>query len=103
MTALVLVTRNDNSIIGGESLLLDTYPVLEELRNNYPEQFHILTRVPATFQKIHYKRLVTTRIIVNHGHSHRESPVHIVSQVPHIVLGEHEEVGPIIISSYFLL
>ncbi|XP_065882702.1 gamma-butyrobetaine dioxygenase-like isoform X2 [Dysidea avara] len=69
--------RNDNSIIGGESLLLDTYPVLEELRNNYPEQFHILTRVPATFQKIHYKR---------------ESPVHIVSQVPHIVLGEHEEI-----------
>jgi len=91
----VLVIRNDDSIIGGESLLLDSYPIVEELRKNYPEQFNTLTRIPATFQKIHYKRLVTSiGTVVHCGHSHRESPVHIVSQVPHIVLGEDEEVRP---------
>jgi len=88
----VLVIRNDDSIIGGESLLLDSYPIVEGLRKNYPEQFNTLARIPATFQKIHHKRLVTIGSVVDCGHSHRDSPVHIVSQVPHIVLGEDEEV-----------
>ena len=60
-TASVLVNRYDDSVIGGESLLLDCYPILEDLRNNYPEQFHTLTRVPATFQSIHHTGSVTYR------------------------------------------
>ena len=45
-----------NDAIGGESLLLDTFPVLEEMRIKYPEEFDTLTRVPATFQRIHFDR-----------------------------------------------
>ena len=46
--------RNEPS--GGESLLVDSYPVLEELRAKHPEEFYTLTRVPTTFQRVHYKR-----------------------------------------------
>ena len=48
-----------NDVIGGESRLLDTFPVLEEMRIKYPEEFHTLTRVPATFQRMHTNRLVS--------------------------------------------
>ena len=48
--------RFDPCVNGGESILLDTYPVLEELRQKHPEHFATLARVPATFQKIHYER-----------------------------------------------
>ena len=58
MYFLIVSCRNDDDIIGGESLLLDTYPVLEEMRVQHPKEFHKLTRIPATFQKIHHKRLI---------------------------------------------
>ena len=45
-----------NDVIGGESLLLDTFPVLEEMRIKHPDEFHTLTRIPATFQRIHFDR-----------------------------------------------
>lgn len=48
--------RNDDMVVGGESLLLDAYPVLEEMRTQYPKEFDILTKIPATFQKVHHKR-----------------------------------------------
>ena len=50
--------RFDECIEGGESILLDAYPVVEEMRKTHPKQFEILTRVPATFQKVHYERLL---------------------------------------------
>ena len=31
---------------GGESVLVDTYPVVEELRRKHPKQFEVLTHVP---------------------------------------------------------
>ncbi len=31
-------------------MLLDMLPVVEDLRRKWPEHFHTLTRVPATFQ-----------------------------------------------------
>ena len=43
---------------GGESILLDAYPVMEELRQKHPEHFATLARVPATFQKVHYERYI---------------------------------------------
>ena len=36
--------------------MLDTYPVVKELRAKHPELFDVLTKVPATFQRIHYER-----------------------------------------------
>ena len=50
--------RFDPCVNGGESILLDTYPVLEELRQKHPEHFATLARVPATFQKVHYERYI---------------------------------------------
>lgn len=43
---------------GGESVVLDLFPVVEELRDKFPEHFQTLVRVPAVFQKIHYDRYV---------------------------------------------
>ncbi|XP_019855257.1 PREDICTED: trimethyllysine dioxygenase, mitochondrial-like [Amphimedon queenslandica] len=48
--------RNDSCIEGGHSLLLDVLPVVEEMRKNHHEEFLTLTKIPATFQKIHFER-----------------------------------------------
>ena len=48
--------RFDSCVEGGESILLDAFPVVEELRAKHPEPFDVLTRVPATIQRIHYDR-----------------------------------------------
>ena len=50
------VFRNDSCVEGGESVMLDSYPVVEELRANHPKLFDTLTMVPATFDRIHYER-----------------------------------------------
>ena len=51
--------RNDACVEGGESVLLDAFAVVEEMRKKHPQHFATLTRVPTTFQRIHSKRLVT--------------------------------------------
>ena len=43
--------RFDECIEGGETLVLDTFPVLEELREKHPKQFEILSTIPASFQR----------------------------------------------------
>ena len=48
--------RFDECVTGGESVFVDAWHVAEMLRATYPEHFHTLTRVPATFQKIHFDR-----------------------------------------------
>ena len=50
--------RNDECVGGGVSILLDSYPVLEQLRSDHPQHFATLTRVPATFQKCHFDRCI---------------------------------------------
>ena len=48
--------RFDDCVKGGESVFVDAWYVAEMLRATYPEYFNTLTRVPATFQKIHFDR-----------------------------------------------
>ena len=45
--------RFDECIEGGESILVDSYPVLEELRKKHPKQFEVLTQVPYTVYRVH--------------------------------------------------
>ena len=40
---------------GGENILLDLYPIVQELRKAHPHHFDTLTKVPAQFQKIAYE------------------------------------------------
>lgn len=47
----ILFYRNDSYIEGGESILLDCYPVVKEMREKYPKHFDTLTKVPVTFQR----------------------------------------------------
>ena len=61
----------DPCVTGGENQFLDTFYVSEQLRERFAEDFATLTRVPATFQKIHYKR---------------ENPVSMTYQKPHIAV-----------------
>ena len=53
---IFITCRNDSCIEGGESILLDSYAVVKEMRKTHPQQFETLTRIPATFQKIHFER-----------------------------------------------
>ena len=45
--------RFDECVEGGESIVVDTYPVIEELREKYPKQFEVLTRVPYITHRQH--------------------------------------------------
>ena len=38
--------RFDDCVEGGESNIVDAYPVLKQFRKEYPKQFEVLTRVP---------------------------------------------------------
>lgn len=48
-THLVFGCRFDECVEGGESVLVDAYPVVEEIRQKHPKQFNTLTRVPVPF------------------------------------------------------
>jgi len=48
--------RLDDCVTGGESLFVDAWHAAEMLRATYPDYFNTLTRVPGTFQKIHFDR-----------------------------------------------
>ena len=63
--------RFDDDVVGGASTFIDGFAVAEEFRRLHPEHFKTFCEVPATFQKIHYRRA---------------SPAHIQVQRPHIVV-----------------
>lgn len=69
--------RADSCVEGGESIMLDTLPVVEQLKQEHPHHFHTLTRVPATFQKMHFDR---------------EKPVVMKYRRPHIAVDHHGKV-----------
>ena len=48
--------RFDDCVTGGESVFVDAWHVAEMFRATYPGHFDTLTRVPATFQKVHFDR-----------------------------------------------
>ncbi len=57
--------------MGGENLFLDSFEAAEEFRTKRPEMFETLSKIPATFQKVHLDRA---------------RPVIMVYRRPHIVL-----------------
>jgi len=65
--------RFDQDIMGGESSLADAFHAAEILRERDPKAFATLSRVPATFQKIHYDR---------------PDPVHLQYRRPHIQVND---------------
>ncbi|KAK3097065.1 hypothetical protein FSP39_006076, partial [Pinctada imbricata] len=46
----------DQSLQGGETTFIDLFAVAEEFKQQYPEHFETLCKVPATFQRIHAER-----------------------------------------------
>lgn len=72
--------RNDDCVEGGESVLLDILPVVEDMRRKFPQHFTTLTRVPATFERIHINRKI---------------PVALRHRKPHIILDTSGEVSAI--------
>ena len=42
---------------GGDNIFLDVFDMADKFRVTYPDLFQTLTKVPATFQKVHYHRL----------------------------------------------
>jgi gamma-butyrobetaine dioxygenase len=63
--------RNDRVVEGGLSILVDGLAVANDMRETHPKQFDVLTKIPATFKKIHYER---------------DNPVHMIRNQPHIIL-----------------
>ena len=49
--------------------MLDAYPVVLEMREKYPKEFEILTRVPVSIQRVHYKRLVILLFGTSNDHN----------------------------------
>ena len=45
--------RFDDCVEGGLSYIVDTYPVLQEMRKKHPKQFEVLTRVPYITHREH--------------------------------------------------
>lgn len=89
--------RFDQAVTGGESTLIDAHAVAEELQVRDPGAFSVLSKVPATFQK---------------DHLHRDEPLKMFYQRPHIttnLLGEVTAVfwsppfeGPLRVSPEFV-
>jgi Taurine catabolism dioxygenase TauD, TfdA family/Gamma-butyrobetaine hydroxylase-like, N-terminal len=48
--------RFDECVAGGESLFVDAFHAAMSMRIENPDGFRTLTRIPATFQKIHFDR-----------------------------------------------
>ena len=58
--------RNDACVEGGESVLLDAFAVVEEMRKKHPQHFATLTRVPTTFQRAdRSKKLMHCCVVFN--------------------------------------
>ena len=54
----LLPHRNDDIVEGGVTVVLDSHPVLEEMREKHPQHFATLTRVHATFVDYHSGKYV---------------------------------------------
>ncbi|KAK3702638.1 hypothetical protein RRG08_042626 [Elysia crispata] len=67
----------DDCVEGGDNIFLDVFDMADKFRVTYPDLFQTLTKVPATFQKVHY---------------HRDYPVHLVNQKPHIKVNHLGEI-----------
>ena len=68
-TTTYLSIRFDKCVEGGESQLVDMFQAMEILRNESPEDFRTLTRVPCTFSTIDGERkspayLITRKPII---------------------------------------
>lgn len=79
--------RFDELVKGGESTIIDSHAVAEELRDRDPEAFEVLCRVPATFQK---------------DHTARENPVRMFYQRPHIQVNHLNDVVAVFWSPPFM-
>ncbi|XP_038073545.1 probable gamma-butyrobetaine dioxygenase isoform X2 [Patiria miniata] len=58
----------DEQVTGGESLFLDVMHVAQEMQRLHSDMFATLTRVPATFQKIHFERKTPAAFIYHRPH-----------------------------------
>uniref|UniRef100_A0A1X7UFK3 Gamma-butyrobetaine dioxygenase n=1 Tax=Amphimedon queenslandica TaxID=400682 RepID=A0A1X7UFK3_AMPQE len=75
--------RRDSCVVGGENIFLDFYPVLEELRQEAPQYFEVLTKVPVSFQRRHYMK------------NDVETPSDMSISRPHIQLDRYGEVAAV--------
>ncbi|XP_064605966.1 LOW QUALITY PROTEIN: probable gamma-butyrobetaine dioxygenase [Liolophura sinensis] len=78
--------RFDNLVVGGESIFLDVFPLMEDFRSTYPQEFEDLARIPATFQKIHFNRV---------------RPVYMTYQRPHVAINADKEITGVFWSPAF--
>ena len=65
-------------MIGGETLFVDGFQVAEKFRRDNPRLFDVLTKIPASFQKIH---------------NHQGRKIFIQHSKPHIVLNHRQKVS----------
>ena len=62
---VIFIFRFDECVEGGESILLDAYPVVEEMRRKHPKQFDTLTKIPAIFEKIRFEGFVNLQTYID--------------------------------------
>ncbi|KAL5008260.1 hypothetical protein ScPMuIL_013841 [Solemya velum] len=69
--------RFDDSVTGGETTFVDMFHTAEEFRRKYPDEFRSLTRLPCTFDRIHFSR---------------DNPVYKRNRKPHFVLNDSDDI-----------
>ena len=89
----------DSCVTGGENILLDQMYSAEEFRKQFPNDFAVLARVPATFQTIHLSRAIPAymhyqRPIFQLGYNSEITGVFWNPQIEGPLLAHEEDVGP---------
>ena len=72
MTLTSVYRKNDESVVGGDSTLVDAFAAAKDLKRTHPHHFETLSKTFIRFQKIHYDR---------------DDPVHLEWESTHFVLG----------------
>lgn len=72
MLVLLIVifnSRNDDIVKGGENIIVDAFPTVEDFRTKHPQHFHTLTTIPGTFQRIWKHRYISScTVALNPAH-----------------------------------
>jgi gamma-butyrobetaine dioxygenase len=93
--------RFDPCVLGGESTFVDGFEVARKFKETDPEDFKILSSVPATFQKVHYIRDQLTNLIYSKPHITTNTAGDIVELVWAPVVEGPLRVHPDLVEPYY--
>jgi gamma-butyrobetaine dioxygenase len=98
---LLHCVRFDPCVSGGESTFVDGFEVARKFKETDPEDFKILSSVPATFQKVHYIRDQLAHLICSKPHITTNTAGDIVELVWAPIVEGPLRVHPDLVEPYY--